>query len=83
MALVGGDNGTALAGAGLIEQRGGAIVLRGSLSWQGARLVVLVGGASVELPRGHFDSRGWAWLVARRDLSDSAGICLQARYAPG
>lgn len=72
-----------MAGAGLIEQRGGAMVLRGSLSWQGARLVALVGGASEEVLRGHFDSRGWAWLVARRDLSDSAGICLQARFAPG
>lgn len=50
--LVGGAIVTASAGAELIERRGGAIVLGESLSWQGAWLVALVGGASEELPRG-------------------------------
>lgn len=55
---MGGATVTASAGAELIEQRGGAVGQRESLSWQGARLVALVGGASGELPRGHFDSSG-------------------------
>lgn len=83
MVLVGGAIVTASAGAERIEQRGGAIVLRESLSWQGERLVALVGGASEELPqRGCWDSSGWAWLVTRRDLSDSAGVCRQESFAP-
>lgn len=44
--------GTALAGAELIEQRGGAIARREPLSRQGARLVALVGVASGEFLRG-------------------------------
>lgn len=51
MPLVGGAIGTALAGAELIEQRGGAM-LRESRNWQGERLKALVGGAPGELPRG-------------------------------
>lgn len=53
MSLVGGAIGTALAGAELIEQRGGAM-LRKSLNWPGERIKALVGGGGApgELPRG-------------------------------
>lgn len=57
MSPVGGAIGTASAAAELM-----AIVLRESLSWQGARLMALVGGASGELPR----DAGHQWVGVAR-----------------
>lgn len=61
MSPVGEAIGTASAAAELIEP-GKAIVLRESLSWQGARLMALVGGASGELPR----DAGHQWVGVAR-----------------
>lgn len=65
--------GTAVAGAELIGQRGGAIVQLESLSRQGARLVALVGEASGEFPSGCLTALDGRGSLTPTDPEDSAG----------